>query len=376
MAQSDDLLAAIETIHAAGLDTALWPNALAATARLIGGTGATLETYGPMGQVLEWHGAGIPPAEQLDYVGQYAAINPRAAYGFRHPEVQMLWDYQILDEAAMDRDPYYSEFLPRTDFRYFLSARLSHTSHEIAIATIQRTRAQGHATPEAIALMERLVPHLRQARDVASRLKRTDGARASLADALDWLKDGVAVLGRDGAVLYANEAMQEIFRRKDGIALKKGAFSFQSPDARNRFAAALNATIGLRANEAKPADFPVARAASSPPYLVSLRPLASGEFHAAQKGRGAVLAFVRDPARRDAAAIGFLVEVFGLTPAEAGLARAIQAGISLADYSRARAVSLNTIYTHLRRIKEKTGCSRMSELVRKFNDLQMPLRID
>jgi DNA-binding NarL/FixJ family response regulator len=44
--------------------------------------------------------------------------------------------------------------------------------------------------------------------------------------------------------------------------------------------------------------------------------------------------------------------------------------------TRASKVSVNTVYTHLRRIKEKTGCTRMPELIRKLNDLHVPLRIE
>jgi DNA-binding CsgD family transcriptional regulator len=85
---------------------------------------------------------------------------------------------------------------------------------------------------------------------------------------------------------------------------------------------------------------------------------------------------VRDPLARNAAATRNLRDVFGLTEAEAALAQALQAGIPLGDYARARALSLNTVYTHLRRIREKTGCNRMAELIRKLNDLQVPLRLD
>ncbi len=46
----------------------------------------------------------------------------------------------------------------------------------------------------------------------------------------------------------------------------------------------------------------------------------------------------------------------------------------LSDYARTGGLSLNTVYTHLRRLREKTGCSRMPELIRRLNDLQMPLR--
>jgi len=38
------------------------------------------------------------------------------------------------------------------------------------------------------------------------------------------------------------------------------------------------------------------------------------------------------------------------------------------------ALSLNTIYAHLRRIKDKTGCRKVPELIRRLNDLTLPSR--
>jgi DNA-binding CsgD family transcriptional regulator len=39
-------------------------------------------------------------------------------------------------------------------------------------------------------------------------------------------------------------------------------------------------------------------------------------------------------------------------------------------------VSINTVYTHLRRIKDKTGANRLPNLIRRLNDLHLPLRFD
>lgn len=378
MAKTDDLLAAIESIHVAGLDAEHWPKALAATARLLGGSAATLEIYGRRG-LLEWHGVGIPPAEQLDYIEHYAAINPRANFGLRMQAAELLWDYQILDEAAMDRDPYYSELLPRTHFRYFLSGRLMRTAHETAFATVQRTRAQGHVTPADIQLMGRLVPHFRQARDVAIRLGRAAGVGRSLEGALDWLADGVALVREDGTIVYANDALRANATRGDGLRITKGAFVFQASEARARFATAMAAVARLRAGDAASAgatDLAVGRSAGMPPYLLSVRPLPRGGRNGGIDGRAAAIVFIRDPLNRGPAASALLREVFGFTEAEANLARALQCGASVAQYARERVVSLNTIYTHLRRIKEKTGCKRMGELIHKLNELQVSLRSD
>jgi DNA-binding CsgD family transcriptional regulator len=66
--------------------------------------------------------------------------------------------------------------------------------------------------------------------------------------------------------------------------------------------------------------------------------------------------------------------VFGFTDAEANLAEALRTGTSIGDYARERKLSLNTVYWHLRRIKEKTGCSRLPELISKLNGLRIPVR--
>ena len=65
---------------------------------------------------------------------------------------------------------------------------------------------------------------------------------------------------------------------------------------------------------------------------------------------------------------------FGLTDAEADLARALQTGTSPAKYARDRAISTNTVYTHLRRIKDKTGTRRITELIHALNGARLSLR--
>ena len=59
-----------------------------------------------------------------------------------------------------------------------------------------------------------------------------------------------------------------------------------------------------------------------------------------------------------------------MNDAEANLAQALQAGIPLDEYARQSAVTLNTVYTQLRRIKEKTGRTRIAELHRSSRSLR------
>jgi DNA-binding CsgD family transcriptional regulator len=54
--------------------------------------------------------------------------------------------------------------------------------------------------------------------------------------------------------------------------------------------------------------------------------------------------------------------LFDLTPAEARVAQGIAAGKTLEDLAAAGVVSINTVRNQLRRVLEKTGCTRQAEL--------------
>jgi hypothetical protein len=66
---------------------------------------------------------------------------------------------------------------------------------------------------------------------VAKRLRQARDKESAFQSALDWLADGVALLAADGAVLYANEALQRIARANDGIKIVKRKIVFAAIDA-------------------------------------------------------------------------------------------------------------------------------------------------
>jgi DNA-binding CsgD family transcriptional regulator/PAS domain-containing protein len=377
MAKADALLRTVETIYAAGLDATRWPQALAVATELIGGNGATFETFDKASsRPVEWHDWGIPDASEIAYLADYAPLSPRPALGFRLGGGAILYDYLVLDEAALARDPFYQDFLARYGFGYFIAVNVLQSREFVSPFAIQRSPKQGHVGRREIDLMRRLAPHLQQAHDMARRLKRSRSAADDLERAFDWLGDGVMLVTVDGNVTYANVAMQEIFRRADGFRLFKGRLEIADTTARARYAAALGSVARLRSGEpdAIGGDFTAQRPSRAPPYLISMRPLASS---ATEDQRPATaIVFVQDPLRQKASAAPTLRDVFGLTQAEAALAVALQGGDSVGEYASAKGLSRNTVYTHLRRLKEKTGVKRQLDLIRKLHDVKLPLRRD
>lgn len=375
MAIPDVLLSAIEAVYGAGFDELLWPNALAKITLAVGGIAGTLEVFERQDAGLaEFHSHGLPPENEVAYLHQYFSLNPRIPVLLTGKPGDIVGDYSILDERAMDRDPFYDGFLAPTGYRYFIGAVFEVAAHNAFLFSVQRAAKQGHVGEEEVRNMQILLPHVRQAFDMTKRLRGGGSVNRSFKDALDWLDDGVALLRADGFVLHANEAFQALIRRGDGISLRSGRMEIADPTSRAHFDKAIGAIV--RAGfDASSSDIPVPRKVDNPPYIVSVRPLvpAALERHGSQAG---IIVFIRDPTRHNAVSASVLRDLFGFTEAEADLACALQAGVTPGAYAQARVVSLNTVYTHLRRIKGKARCSRMSELIRKLNDCHMRLRSD
>ena len=151
MRNGDSLLKTIETVHAAGLDATHWPQALRAVGCLCGGVGTTLEVIDKATHRHRMFSAvGVPPAQEIAYIDYWAPRSPRVLHALHLMAGEVCWDYQILDERAMDRDGFYSELLPLTDFRYFIAGILNNTAAEYAVVSVQRTPARvTSATPRS-----------------------------------------------------------------------------------------------------------------------------------------------------------------------------------------------------------------------------------
>jgi len=376
MPDNDLFLQTIEAVYASGLDSARLPQALELTSRMLGAAGATLEIFDKSVQRHSaFHAVGVPTAARTPYVEHFATLNPRFPFVLRQSAGHVVWDHQILNEDSMRRDPFYSEFLSHLGLRYFLGAVLEHTSEKAAVVSVQRTRKQGHVDKREIALMRRLCPHYQRAQDVATRL-RTVGERGGvLENALGWLTDGVALLEANGNIVYVNDTLRMFAQNRDAFRIVDRTIEFADPDARRRFDAALGAAqrIGDPSSDASLTDFPVPRSHGMPAFMVSVRPVAPGSTRAIRHVQTAIMVMIRDPIRRNTATGQVLQQLFGLTNAEAHLAEALCTGATTGAYALERGVSLNTVYSHLKRIREKTGCKSVSELIHKFGELSVPL---
>jgi len=77
-------LQAIDAVYASGLDNTRVPQALEATSRLLGASGAILEVIDkPTQRPVEFCSVGLPDVARVPYIEQFAALNPRIPFALR-----------------------------------------------------------------------------------------------------------------------------------------------------------------------------------------------------------------------------------------------------------------------------------------------------
>jgi DNA-binding CsgD family transcriptional regulator/PAS domain-containing protein len=377
MTNGDLYVQAVESIYASGIEAGRISEALTATSRLLGARGATFEVIDkPDSKLLQFHSAGLPDAGRSKYSEHFAAHNPRLAPILRQAAGEVCFDYKLMDEKAMTRDAFYSEFLSAMGLRYFISAVLEQTPDRMAVISVQRSRRKGHADRSDISLMRRLCPHFQRAYMMRKLLRADASAREALFEnALDLISDGIALLRQDGAIVYVNEALRRLADRGRDFRIERNTIAFSHPELRSRFANALGAVARLEDEAAAylATDFAVPRDGGLPPYTVSVRPLVRAN-HPAEYPDATTMLLVHDPLERNLAAGRMLQDLYGLTNAEAQLVQALSTGMTAVSYAQSRGISITTVYTHLRRTREKTGWKSVAELTRRFHELNVALR--
>ena len=178
-----------------------------------------------------------------------------------------------------------------------------------------------------------------------------------LASALDTLGEGLIVTTERGSVVHANEAAQALIAA-GALAVWNGQLcAAAATDTRT-----LRAAIATCARDGEASLLRLEGHQPLQRLTVTLN-RTRGAVMGPGAGGPLVVAVLRDetPAPLPAS---LLQSLFGLTLAEARLAREVMHGDGLQACARRLGVAANTARTHLNRVFDKTGTKRQAELVR------------
>ena len=182
---------------------------------------------------------------------------------------------------------------------------------------------------------------------------------------IDLVPIGIIVVDDTQRVALTNPCSESILRRGEVLAIQAdGRIRAADPAARSAFAeflrAMLNPTRDYHSSEPSNFLFPCRKL--PPASVTALR--CSSRATDATVACHRVLLCLRNLAADGGPPIDNLRSLYGLTPAEAKLARALAVGKTIAECSADRGVSVNTTKTQLNALLGKTGLHRQVDLVR------------
>jgi len=353
------LLDLVDGIYAAAIEPMKFEGFLEALSSAVQGQWTMLMTH----DVAAWRATtalsvGLDAAA-LEREKHYAPLNPFVARG--RPFMQagtVITGAMIVPDHELIRTEYYNDHLKPSDLHHVIGGTITRDQHGAALIGSARSQKQGPFGKEAIALFQALDPHLRRALAMQKHMALQDGAR----DALDKIPNGCVLLGNNGRVLAVNHAADRIFALRDGITCVQGRLDAHAPESSSRLRELIASATSTTYQPHPGGVMPVLRADDAQPYTVLVTPLErrpldwGGVFPVAA-------VFIADPTCTPATA-ATLTQLYGFTPAEARLARALAKGEGLGAAAEKLEIGVNTAKTHLQHIFAKTQTSRQAELVR------------
>lgn len=270
----------------------------------------------------------------------------------------------------MNRDAFYSDFLAPLGMRYYVSGTLQQTKDRFGLFSVQRSSRQGHVDESETTIVEHILPHIRRALDLSIRLDGLQDHAAQLEHSLDHHADGVVLIAENGSVVQANKVAREVFRHNNGLGVRNKQIEFADRTAKKYFGNVLRAMTDKTSHASWPkTEFLAAKESGGYPYALSVLP--AHTLAGAQSRNYLAIIFIRDPDRQHRLSRRRVQKILGLTEAETQLAVWIGEGRTLKAYARYQDISMNTVYTHFRHLKEKAGCQSQMTLVAKIRQIAL-----
>jgi len=359
MNSADEILRVAERLYAAVAAPEQWPAALAGVTDLLGGSHATLNVHGtePMGSAF------IANA-RLDQRDLARVLSPDAMREL-HPLLDAMPlgianRSTVISDADFERSALYNEvFRPLNGFRS-LHFRQNGAGGAFLLSVCRPQRADDFDARDRAAL-QLLVPHLRTAVALQSRLQNAEHRSAGLARVLERLDGGVIVTDAGARPLMLNARAERIIADADGLALDAAGLAAATPTATQQLHEAIAAMARDAAVEGR--RIRLDRPSQRLPLLLSVLPI--GRLGAVVPGAGAprVAIFITEPDAPPPIDRLAVAEAFRLTRRESEIAVLLADGLDTATIASRLGTSLATVRDHLKHVFEKTGVRSQVALV-------------
>jgi DNA-binding CsgD family transcriptional regulator len=363
-AGGERFVAAVEAIYAAAAAPAQWPQALKAIADCTDDSAAILIYRRPDASA----GVIISP-------GQEAAAEAYNTHWWQHDlrlarstdrgyliNGDTITDRHVVTDEEIATHPFYA-YLREFDLGWFAGTTVSPAENTWVGFSTQRSWRKPAFTDDELALHTRLGRHVENALRLGIRLINSEIVSATLGDALARLQVGVFLIDSIGQVAFSNPMGDQLVG--DGLLSAHGKLSARFASEREALETAIAAvTNGADALNAAPRPILVHGLDAERFLAIYVLPARMPSGHVVEHLlAGVQAAVVVIPFRAGERADPSIVrDLLGLTLAEARIATLIGSGFAPRQAASELGITEETARTTLKRVFDKVGVSRQSEL--------------
>lgn len=364
-----EILQIIDLIYSAAGDPDAWTIVLQRLTLALGGNACTLHHQDARSQESSfstlWN---LSQGDVVPYTEYYGAINPlittrpHVIRAGTVPTSQMLCPDEIYTRCE-----YFHDFLRSLDILHCVAPILrsdSQGANFTALTIFRPVGGEQFGEAERKFLLP-LVPHLQRAFQLHSRIQGLERKGNAASEALDHLQQAVVLLNAKGEVLLVNKAATALFASEKSLKLAPNGLRATVPSEDRELNRLIQEAIAT--GNGKGVDsgggIAISRDMFRNPLHVLVAPLRTKTIYLGKELPAAAI-FISNPDREPISDSTMLMQLFGLTRAEARLAQVLASGQSLQKAAERLGIAQSTVRSQLKSIFAKTNTNRQSQLVR------------
>jgi len=365
----------VHRIYETVMDSQAWQALYAELATLVDAKSVHLVGFDKQHNALSFSdGFNLPAVSELGYIRRYHRIDPRLALWWSQPVLKWLHCHEHFDEEFVRDNRFFQEFLLTTEQRYASCCKLVDDEAVTVFFACLRTAEQGPLDDQAIAVLERLTPHL--ARAVKLQVQRfVFSTDALVGDA--FVNRGlqpVMLSTTEGELLRLNDAAQRLLQSTSMVRVSGRKVLLPMPFQQQFLDDCAQTEARLRVADAKvhadASRYRVMRISdSSSPVpehtlFAFYNLIVPGKVSATFGLRAIVMLAFYHPPSSPPVDEALLAAAFDLTPAECRVAHFLAEGMSPKEIATRVGVQHDTVRKQLQSIYQKTSTNRQPDLIR------------
>jgi DNA-binding CsgD family transcriptional regulator len=310
-------------------------------------------------------GLNFDPEVLTRYNEQYRGSDPYQAPFEASPRVGVIEGEDLVPHADLVKTEIWNELLSRYDLEYMTMVVCKHEARSVDLFSLWRSPRHTTLDARANHLLEALVPHVRTALQLRSKLEASNACVLLAETALDAMNTGAFLVDSRGYLRHMNKLATAYLRSAESLQIYEGKLvaADSSQDAQLQ---------GLIKRATARPKHGVIAACGGAMYVSRLRTPSAFQVAVvpapeqggmAEQGPCALI-FVIDGATLPRGRASLMCQLFSLTPTEARMADLLLQGLEMREAAERLRISIATARFHLKRVFVKTHTHRQTELMR------------